>query len=346
MSTYSIELPINVYYSNKKQVPIRDIIKSLEGIEGLSNQFYKVATDLIGFSFSASNAKVETIGTGSLWEDIVIYLYFKDEDEFRRFVNDFGREHPVIRAALITAFFAVVMWGLYKGLEASTGVTTNIEGNNNIVININNQNLNAEDINKIIEKSVIDKRAAVNSSLKLAAPAKKDNQAYITINESGKDLNLGHKIENSLIAKLPDTYKAPIEESILHLKNAEITIRATDLDKRNQGWAGKVTGIDSRLPITIAPNVDITKLRDTTTADVAITYVKNDNNDNLRPSKIFIESLSNNPSAITWARKEITQEEALKLEDIKTKSQINIDFDYKVSELNTPRSALPNKKAP
>ncbi len=115
----------------------------------------------------------------------MIYLNFKDEEEFNKFLNDFGKDNPVIRTALTFALISLILYGIYKAIPSESGLATNIQGNNNVVININDQRLTEKEINEIIEKSLIDKKAAVNSSLKMIAPAKRDSQAHIIFKPSG-----------------------------------------------------------------------------------------------------------------------------------------------------------------
>lgn len=328
MSEKNLQLivPIDIYYTNKNHVSIKDVIKSLEGIDALTNHFHSVASQILGANVSSSSATIENIQSGSLLEKIFISLNFKNDEELEKALNKFGQDHPLLKYAINIAFVSVFLYGLYSAVKSNGGDTTHIEGNNNVNITINQPGLTSEEISKIIDKAIVDKKAVANAAVKMAAPAKSDKQAEIRFKVNGSDDSTAYVITPQAIAEVTDYYKPVIEEKILSISSASVSIRATDLDKRTQGWAGLIDGIDHRLPITIAPNVDVNKLKDTSIVDVQIIYKKNANDDNLRPTRIFIEKISSNTSHINLAKKQLTQDEADRIDSIETSKQFNLNL--------------------
>lgn len=321
-----LTVPVNIYYSNRNLVSIKDVIKSLEGIDTITSQFYTVASKIIGGELISSSGNIENLEIGSLFEDIIITLNFKDEEEFKKALHKFGQDHPMLKQAINFAFIATVLYGLYSAATSVGGETTHIQANNNVILNINQPGMSSEDIAAILDKALVDKKAIAKAAIKLAAPAKSDNEAKISFKLNGQEDAIEYVISPQAIAETPDSFKELIEEKVLNIDNASVSIRATDLDKRNQGWGGVVAGIDKRLPITIAPNVDISKIRDTTIVDVSIVYKRNNNDTNLRPVRIFIENISTTHEHVNIAKKILTQEEADAIESVKTSQQLNLNM--------------------
>ena len=320
-----LSIPLQIYFNNKNTVHIPDIIKSLEGIDAISKQFYAILNEVLDVEIKSSSASIINLEAGSWFEDFFIDLNFENKEELSKLLNKFGKEHPVLKNIINSVFLAVVLYGLYTAVVNKGGETTNIEANNNVIININQPGLTGQEIKSIIDSATIDKKALAKASLKLIAPAKSDKNASINFKVSDEDDAVSYQITPGAVAETPTTYEDVVEEKILHIDNASVSIRATDLDKRSQGWGGIIEGIDKRLPITIAPNVDINKLKDTTKVDVSIVYKKRSNDTNLSPVRIYIEKISTaKANHVNLAKRMLTQEEAENIESVQTSQQLDL----------------------
>jgi len=317
-------VPVDIFFSNKNNVLIPDIIKSLEGIESISKQFHTVVNKAFDIDLASSSAYVDSLEVGSLAEKVLIALNFKNEKELEAFLHKFGKDHPMLKNTINVIFVGVVIYGLYQAAVSLGGETNHIEANNNVIININQPGLSGQEISEIIDKATVDKKAIAKAAIKLITPAKSDKEASITFKVGDQEDAIKYEISPETIAQAPTHVKEVLDEKVLHIENASVSIRATDLDKRNQGWAGIVSGIDHRLPITVSPNVNVKDLKDTTYVDVSIVYKRGDKDNDLRPVRIFIEKISAPAAHVNLAKNKLTQAEAESIENVETSSQLNL----------------------
>ncbi|MTD32520.1 hypothetical protein [Paludibacterium denitrificans] len=186
---------------------------------------------------------VEEIQTGSLTEDIILKIFFKDQEEVDAFLTrireTLGRK-KVTRNILIGSLVpAIVGYGLYKAAVAmqSPEAAKAININNNVIINIgaDQASLKPEQLTAIVESAISDKKGLAKDAVAFVKPAKSDSTASITM-ENQDVLS----IPSDIVQKAPSTLKiedVPTERSY---PDVDLNIRATNLDSKEQGWAGLI----------------------------------------------------------------------------------------------------------
>ena len=195
------------------------------------------------------------------------------------------------------AVVAVALAGIigYAAYLASSGKPSpNITANNNVIINIGAGELkvNPEALQAIVH-SVIrasGQKEAAQDVIKFLTPARNDPASTVVITpENGT----AFEFPAAAIAEAPSKYDAPINERFEELAKADVLIRATDLDSKKTGWAGKIEGKTGRVRIELDPTVSEAEMfgRTTVTADATLIFAPRGKGEKLTPVKIYIRKI-------------------------------------------------------
>ena len=192
---------------------------------------------------------VEDITSGSLTEDIIVKLFFKDQaglDAFLLKINEQVGKNKVVKNALLGALFlSLVGAGVYAAAKLMNPgeASKTINVNNNVIINIaaKESGLAPENIEKILNSAITDKKANAQDAIEFVRPAKRDPQATISL-ENSTVLS----IPNDTVAATPASLKLEANSTDTFVPDVDLQIRATNLDSNETGWAGLIPSLVNR----------------------------------------------------------------------------------------------------
>ncbi|WP_141113224.1 hypothetical protein [Chromobacterium haemolyticum] len=259
-SAFCLEVSHRVYYSNEGPVPIPEIASSLLALERILHRLPRVLSEVTSVPVQGLEVYIEDIKAGSLLEDVALKIFFKDQQELDAFLGKIREKlgtNKVARNTLIGALIlSIIGYGLYLGATAtgSSKAATTINVHNNVIINIGAEqaNMAPEQLAKIIESAVTDKKANAKDAIEFVRPAKRDASATITVEDQALLV-----MPKEVIQQSPSSLEIeehPVEQE--H-KDVDLNIRATNLDSQSQGWAALIPGlIDKRIKLVLADGVD------------------------------------------------------------------------------------------
>lgn len=288
-SEYVFKTTHRVYYNTKKPVPIKEVIIALQGLEGLLKPLPLLMSNLTGIDVDGGEFLIQSIESGSLIEDVVIRFFFKDKANLDAFVDKLS-ENKKVKALVITAAIASLA-GYGLRLATSDKPAPSITATNSVIIQsgAGALNISNEAFSTAVTNSVTDKKGTAESSLKFINPARSD---------PGSTIEFDNQVSISSAAILEAPTKIVLEpnERVEEFKNAVLTIRATNLDSKKTGWAGRVGNRDDRLPIELDPSVNEADIfgRTTVTVDAALIYKEKGKSRELKASRIYIRRVIKN----------------------------------------------------
>lgn len=276
MSQFVFESSHQIYFNTKEPIPVGEIAKSLLAIERLILSSTAAMEGVTAVEIDKISVFVSKIEAGSLYEDIVVKFFFKDQaglDAFIEKVRNKVREPGMPRNIVIGAVIAAVVGaGAYyaSSLSKGSGQTT-ITANNNVIINIGagEVGMTPEAFKAVVDTAIKDKKALAENTVQFFKPARIDRGSSITFDDSDS-----LKFSPDVIQATPATLKLEKAEHSKDYSDVDLEIRATDLDSQKRGWAGVITGlVDRRIPLKLAENVKTSDLNHfRVRADVTIFY--------------------------------------------------------------------------
>lgn len=298
MTELILESSHELYYSNKNHISIPDLVKSLNGLNGIAKHLPAVLKAIYGIEIQGSSVLISKVEAGSLWQDFLIALHFENKKEFEKAVKKFGEDHPVLKNVITVLIAAVAMWAMFEAASRVNGDTTNIEANNNVIINIGagEVGMTPEGLKSVLDSAIKDKDAVARSSLNLIAPAKSDPEASLKFGGPNEYTQL--EISAESIQAAPSVLQEIIEKREAHIDNAIISVRAIDLDNRAKGWFGLINGETRRLPIALDPTVNAEEIHGTIYADIVLMYERKSATAPFAPVKIAIKRLGNSSKPV------------------------------------------------
>ncbi len=76
---FSLDVSYKVFYSTKDPVPIDEMVSALLAIERILKRAPRVFSAVTGVPIEKTEVYVQEIVSGSLSEDIIVKLFFKDQ---------------------------------------------------------------------------------------------------------------------------------------------------------------------------------------------------------------------------------------------------------------------------
>ncbi|MCE1160886.1 MAG: hypothetical protein LWW74_06800 [Burkholderiales bacterium] len=286
----SIDIKHQIKFNTKNAVPVADLIKSLAALDNIINTMPIALGKIIAADVDGIELYFEKLESGSIVEDIIISVFFKDKENYEKAQKWIG-ENVNTRNLLIGAVIGgFVTWGVMLANSANKTPAASITANNNTIINIGagEANLTPEGLKSIIETSVRDKKALAQNSVNFLSPAKGDSDATVSLDESNTV-----NINKASIAETPLKYEPPKQTKNENLENVNIIIRALDYDSKKTGWAGKIENKTERLKIELDPDVsdDEIKGKNSFHADVTLIYKLDPQSNQMIANKIFIRKI-------------------------------------------------------
>lgn len=281
-----------IVYNTRKPVPIKDVVTALQGLSGVLASVPGVVSGLTGVPIDGSEFLIQKLESGSLIEEVVIRFLFKDKAGLDAFIDKIG-DNKVIKTAVVSiALTALAAYGLTQA--TSSKPASAITANNNVIINIGagEVNMSPEQFAAVVRAAVGDKKALAESSLKFVKPAKSDPESSVTVSDLvARDVQAQPlQLTAAAIAEAPTRIDLEPNERIEEFRGAKLVIRATNLDSKTSGWAGKLDHREERLPIELDPSVSESEIfgRQSVLVDGALIFKEKRRSRELRPARIYV----------------------------------------------------------
>lgn len=275
-----------IHYNTEKPVPIKEMIIALQGLEGLLKSLPKLVSGVTGVDIERGEYHIKSIESGSLIEDVIVAFFFKDKATMEAFVAKVGGNKTVKTVVVTAALAALVLYGLHM---ATAKPTPNITATNNVIINIGagEVSLTPAAFEAIVRTAVGDKKDVAQNALKFVSPARADPKSSVTIGDASQQLI---EIPAAAVAESPRKIELGKNERIEEHRGVVLNMRATNLDSRKTGWAGKLGNREERLPIELDPSVEESSVfgRAKLTVDAAIIFRESGKGRELKPARIYV----------------------------------------------------------
>lgn len=279
-----------VYYDTKKPVPIKEVIIALQGLDGLLRPLPLLMSNLTGIDIDGGEVLIHSIESGSLIEDVIIRFFFKDKASLDAFIDKLS-ENKKVKAIVITAAVASLAgYGLH--MATSNQPTPSITATNSVIIQngAGSLNISNEAFSAALKNAVTDKKAAAESALKFISPARSDPGSSVQFDGQ-------ISIPSSAVMEAPRKLVLDANERVEEFEKTILTIRATNLDSKKNGWAGRLGNREDRLPIELDPSVSEADIFGRTEVDVAaaLIYKEKGKSRELKPSRIYVRRVFTRP---------------------------------------------------
>lgn len=291
---YVYESTQRLIYNTRKPVPIRDVIIALQGLEGLLRPVPLVLSTLTGVEIEGSEFLIHSLETGSLIEDIVVRFFFKDRAKLDAFIDRLAEKKGMKTVAIAAIVSGLVGYGLHvasgnKPAPTITATNSVIFQNGAGVLNVS-----PEAFQGAIAAAVAgDKKRVAESALKLAAPVRADPQSSVSFGVPQAVAAPALSIPWAAVTEAPARIELEPNERVEEYKNTELIVRATDLDNRTRGWAGRLGTREERLPIELDPSVAEAELfgRTSVRVDAALVFREKGRSRELKPARIYVRKV-------------------------------------------------------
>lgn len=279
----TLQITHRILYNTSKPVPLGEMIIALQGLQGVLKAMPAALSGVSGVEVEGCEFLIQSIESGSLVEDVVIKILFKDRGRMNAFLERIG-ENGMVKGIVVAALVGgLVVYGMQL---ATNSPAPNITANHNTIINIGagEVNMTPEQFTAVVKASVGDKKAAAEGALRFIAPAKAD---------PGSSIELGDAtvvVDARAVSEAPAKIELEANQRLEEHKNVELAIRAANLDSRKSGWAGRLGGRSDRLPIELDPAVAESDLfgRSAVQVDAAVIFTEKGRSRELKASKIYV----------------------------------------------------------
>lgn len=254
-----IDVPYRVKFTNKNPIPIEKLVESLIGYEKLLKRVGPfIEASHQGFHIDDIEVLMAKIEAGSLTEDFIVRLIFKDAENYAKAKEVLAKmleNNKILTGAVVLGVAAYIGFGIQNALisEGSKAPTPHIEAQQGAIVQLGGTlNISDEAIKAILYKT-LDKKRLTKEALAAISPAHLETDASVEFNES-KELQL----TPDFIKEAPEVYVPPEKtEQNDVFTNIPIEIWASDKDSFTRSWAGVVPGkIDKRVKFELDEVVD------------------------------------------------------------------------------------------
>jgi hypothetical protein len=259
-----IEVPYKIKFTNKNPVPVEQLVTSLLAYEKLLKRvgpFIEEACE--GIIVIEINVLVSKIESGSLYEDLLVKVLFKTEENYeqaKEVIVKMFENNKVLTGAVCLGVAAYIGFGVRNAIigQGNAGKPmTHIDAHHGAIVQTGGtMNISAQAIDKILNRTT-DKKKASQEAIAALAPAQLEDDASVVFNESD-DL----KITPEFIKETPEVYEPPeLEQQNETILKTKVEIWASDKDSQSRSWAGIVPGkIDKRIKFVLDEAVDPNKV--------------------------------------------------------------------------------------
>jgi hypothetical protein len=284
---FIFQSPHRVYYNTRKALPVKEVILALQGLDGLLKPLPLALSSLTGIEINGAEYLIQNIESGSLTEDIIVRFFFKDRASLDAFIDKLS-DNKVVKTTVITAVIAgIAGYGLHMAMADKPAPS--ITATNSVIIQngAGSLNISNEAFSAAIAGAVTDKKAAIENALKFIGPARMDSNSSVQFDG-------GLSIPPSAIAEATRKIELQANERLEEFVNTLLTIRATNLDSKKSGWAGRLGNRDDRLPIELDPSVRPEEIfgKASVPVDAALIYKEKGKSRELKPSRIYVRRIT------------------------------------------------------
>lgn len=310
---YSLDLSYAIKYETDQYIPLNEIIKALSSLEVLLSKSDKVVSELINIDISRQELYITRLQSGSLWEDILVKLIFKDQESLDKAIEKL--RDSKMREYILGAILGGALWYGYTQLTSNNQASNTVSdiAQSSIIQDSNIFNFHGdvidektrEIINEAIQESFAKDPASVaKQTINFFEPARKDPEAKISM---GGDTALPSVIPKEVIDTVPERYKKPDNKDVKELDDVKISFRAKDLDSNKAGWAGVIESVgdfgdsgidlddigDGRLKVELDPLLDPDDIfeQDYIYANISLERRYDKASNKLKPTRIIIRSI-------------------------------------------------------
>lgn len=297
--TYSYSLKEQIKIETDQAIEVSALIKHLQALEKVAKQSNKTFSALTNSEVISVELLIEEIEHGSLWEDIVLKLTFKDQqnlDQFLEASRNWIIENPM--TATTIGLGGIVLGGLIALGFSRLKKNTTEEGDRVIINNygtiIQNGagalNIGEAEFKKALEKTE-DKAKLAQNAQKFAQMAKSPTGAG-SITFGNPEAENALEIPSNVVSHIPlYNEPEPSEDKTTTFENITLQIRSLDRDKYT-GWLGYIEGaFIQRLPLEIPINTDLNVLSKQEAVKATVTLVYREKGDKIERKKIILEQL-------------------------------------------------------
>ena len=293
MQQFVFSTRYTLHYNTKNPVPISKIIEALTGIEKLLKSLPNVTRELTNTEGFDVTVEIDEIHSGSLWETIVVNYTFGSQEKLDEFIAKVRKVVPpnTLVPVLIASLLAYGGYLLLKTPAPIPGESISLSNITNSVININGTQIPAS-MKDALLNGVKNKKELANATIMTLAPAKDQPGSSLKI-EADTPSDASFEFTSDAIALTPEKLDDSLAETTTDLSKVVVSIRATDLDNKEKGWAGKIEGLTGRVRIELAPEVDVNELafKKNFLADVTLTSKTSRNRSEPKVSGIYVHKI-------------------------------------------------------
>lgn len=259
-------------YPDNHAIPLSDIAATLLAHERLLPVVMEMFESLVpGLTIESSSIELDHLQSGSLTEAFFVAIFIAFQKDLEVAVPGIIQDITGLELAdrydtLVTVLFVIALYAGVKLITEKSKAKTLagtpavvFEGDYNTYVNIAADQLSAspEAVKRAVHRAINKARApgVARAAIDLFRPAKRGGD--------GRIIPLGlPPISKASVAAFPsDLAFAELEKDTvpIPIPVGELRIRATDRDKFDKGWAGKVEfdgTLTRRLPLVLAPGVD------------------------------------------------------------------------------------------
>ena len=297
--TYSYSLKEQIKIETDQAIEVSELIKHLQALEKVAKQSNKTFSALTNSEVISVDLLIEEIEHGSLWEDIVLKLTFKDQqnlDQFLETSRNWIIDNPM--TATTIGLGGIVLGGLIAfGISRLKKKTTK-EGADIVINNYGTIIQNGAGVLNIGEDVFKNALEQTEDKTKLAQNAQKFAQMAKSPTGAGSITFGNPKAENALeipanvVSHIPLVNEAEVsEDKTSTFENITLQIRSLDRDKYT-GWVGYIEGaFTQRLPIEIPLTIDLNVLAEQEAVKATVTLVYREKGDKIDRKKIILDTL-------------------------------------------------------
>lgn len=266
-----VRIPHGIYYPDSHDVSLSDIAATLLAHERLFPIVVETLEKLVpGMTIEGRKIVLDRLERSSLKEHFFVALFLVFQDDLEKEVPALfevltGQAIPDQYDTIVTVLFMIALYygttKLFGRIKKADGppVPVSITGDYATYLNIaaDQTGRTEQEVRTAVEKTVGTKRLALvqRAAIDLFRPAKR--------NGNGRILPRGlPPVSPQAVADFPDAVaELELDDDMvpMHLPRAKLMIRATDRDKSETGWAGRIETDDlktKRLPLVLAPGLN------------------------------------------------------------------------------------------
>lgn len=295
---YSVEIPLQLYFSTDEPVAIKDITQSLLALEQLGKRFPEMLEKLTDVEINGYEIAVKRLEAGSLLEDLVFKVFFDDPEKLEKFKNflentKMGKAAAVGIGGVIALLLVSQLINAYQ--IAFGNDSPAIQANHNVIISYSSDALEVtpEKVQEIAEAGASGNRKKLFQAARNALrPVEGHENASVEV--PGIDPRK-FSYTSEAIEEVPFEADVNAAEQELDFENVLLEVRALDRDKAESGWWGVLPSVvgEKRFRIYFSDDVDIDAIsyRPEAYVDATVTYRNDLNHAKLIPKHITINRI-------------------------------------------------------